>query len=200
MKRRHFLSTMLSHSGLAAAFLAATGCGTLMHPERRGQRHSNQIDWKVVALNGLGLLLFFIPGVIAFAVDFYTGAIYLPARHGHANHTESPANRPQDSSHANVSQSSGSDRSTMISPMIAPFGATRPSAKPLGFHKISVPSDQLHLRSIEQIVSAHVGQSVSLQEDSRVSELATIDDFDAQIRTHQSDQRFGHSLRKFLAV
>ena len=27
----------------------------------------------------LGLLLFFLPGVIAFAVDFTTGAIYLPA-------------------------------------------------------------------------------------------------------------------------
>jgi hypothetical protein len=196
MKRRHFLSTMLSHSGLAAAFMAATGCGTLMHPERRGQRHSNQIDWKVVALNGLGLILFFIPGVIAFAVDFYTGAIYLPARHGHATHIESPANRPQDSSHANVSPSSGFDRSAMI----APFGATRPSATPLGFHKISVPPDQLNLRSIEQIVSAHVGQSVSLQEDSRVSELAAIEDFDAQTRNHQSDQRFGHSLRKFLSV
>jgi hypothetical protein len=30
------------------------------------------------ALDGIGLLLFFIPGVIAFAVDFATGAIYLP--------------------------------------------------------------------------------------------------------------------------
>lgn len=31
-----------------------------------------------MALDTLGLLLFFIPGVIAFAVDFTTGAIYLP--------------------------------------------------------------------------------------------------------------------------
>ena len=29
-------------------------------------------------LDGIGLLLFIIPGVIAFAVDFSTGAIYLP--------------------------------------------------------------------------------------------------------------------------
>jgi len=200
MKRRHFMSVMLSHSGLGAAFLAATGCGTLMHPERRNQRHSNQIDWKVVALNGLGLLLFFIPGVIAFAVDFYTGAIYLPARHGHAANLESPANHPQDSSQASVSQASGFDRSAMIAPMIAPFGATQPASSPLGFHKISVPRDQLHLRSIEQIVSAHVGQPVLLQEDSRVSELSAIEAFDAQIRQHQSNQRFGHSLRKFVSV
>jgi len=196
MKRRHFMSVMLSHSGLGAAFLAATGCGTLMHPERRNQRHSNQIDWKVVALNGLGLLLFFIPGVIAFAVDFYTGAIYLPARHGHAASIESPANHPQESSQAGVSRSSEYDRSAMI----APFGATRPATSSPGFHKISIARDQLHLRSIEQIVSAHVGQPVLLQEDSRVSELAGIEAFDAQIRQHHSDQRFGHSLRKFLSV
>jgi hypothetical protein len=32
-----------------------------------------------VALDGVGLLLFLVPGVIAFAVDFATGAIYLPS-------------------------------------------------------------------------------------------------------------------------
>jgi hypothetical protein len=32
----------------------------------------------VVALDAVGLLLFFIPGVIAFAVDFSNGTIYLP--------------------------------------------------------------------------------------------------------------------------
>jgi hypothetical protein len=36
------------------------------------------MDWSVFALDAVGLLLFFIPGVIAFAVDFSTGAIYLP--------------------------------------------------------------------------------------------------------------------------
>lgn len=36
------------------------------------------IDWKIAALDGLGLLFFFIPGVIAFAVDFHNGTIYLP--------------------------------------------------------------------------------------------------------------------------
>lgn len=55
-----------------------TGCGTLLHPERRGQR-TGDLDWKIVALDGLGLMLFFVPGVIAFAVDFATGAIFLPA-------------------------------------------------------------------------------------------------------------------------
>lgn len=54
-----------------------TGCGTIIYPERRGQP-SGPIDWKVVALDGIFLLLFVIPGVIAFGVDFATGAIYLP--------------------------------------------------------------------------------------------------------------------------
>jgi hypothetical protein len=50
-----------------------------MHPERRNQPPGGGIDWSVFALDAVGLLLFFIPGVIAFAVDFTTGAIYLPA-------------------------------------------------------------------------------------------------------------------------
>lgn len=53
------------------------GCGTILHPERKGQP-AGPIDWKVAALDGLGLLFFFIPGVIAFAVDFNNGTIYLP--------------------------------------------------------------------------------------------------------------------------
>ena len=52
-------------------------CGTLFYPERRGQEQG-RIDPAVAILDGLGLLLFIIPGVIAFAVDFSTGAIYLP--------------------------------------------------------------------------------------------------------------------------
>src|SRR5215475_12594165 len=55
-----------------------TGCGMILHPERRGQPPGGSLDWSVVALDTLGLVLFFIPGVIAFAVDFSTGAIYLP--------------------------------------------------------------------------------------------------------------------------
>jgi hypothetical protein len=55
----------------------AVGCGTILHPERRGQP-AGTLDPGVVLLDGLGLLLFLVPGVIAFAVDFATGAIYLP--------------------------------------------------------------------------------------------------------------------------
>lgn len=54
-----------------------SGCGTLLYPERRGQI-SGQIDPLVAVLNGVGILFFVVPGLIAFAIDFTTGAIYLP--------------------------------------------------------------------------------------------------------------------------
>ncbi|MFA5059199.1 MAG: hypothetical protein WC676_01030 [Candidatus Omnitrophota bacterium] len=53
------------------------GCGTILYPERRGQR-AGHIDAGVVLLDGIGLLFGIIPGVIAFAVDFSNGTIYLP--------------------------------------------------------------------------------------------------------------------------
>ena len=60
-------------------FLAVqtAACGTILYPERRGQP-AGRLDAGVVALDAVGLLLFLIPGVIAFAVDFSTGTIYLP--------------------------------------------------------------------------------------------------------------------------
>jgi len=62
----------------ASLALSLTSCGTLLYPERRGQP-IGRLDLGVVALDGVGLLLFFVPGVVAFAVDFATGAIFLPS-------------------------------------------------------------------------------------------------------------------------
>ncbi len=53
------------------------GCGTIIYPERKGQK-AGHIDAGVAILDGIGLLLFIIPGIIAFAVDFNNGTIYLP--------------------------------------------------------------------------------------------------------------------------
>ncbi len=66
---------------LAALLLQSSGCGTLIYPERRGQ-NGGQIDPAVAILNGVGVIVFVIPGLIAFAVDFATGAIYLPPGKG----------------------------------------------------------------------------------------------------------------------
>lgn len=55
----------------------AASCGYFMHPTRRGQT-GGEIDWTVFALDAIGLVFFIIPGLIAFAVDFGAGTIYLP--------------------------------------------------------------------------------------------------------------------------
>ena len=54
-----------------------SGCGLLLYPERRGQP-LGRLDWTVVALDTIGLCFFFVPGLIAFAVDFATGTLFLP--------------------------------------------------------------------------------------------------------------------------
>ncbi len=78
------LSTCFSTSLVIIFTLQMTACGTLIYPERRGQK-TGRIDSGVAILNGVGLLFFIVPGVIAFAVDFATGAIYLPPGQGKTN-------------------------------------------------------------------------------------------------------------------
>lgn len=64
---------------IGASVIAISGCGTLFYPERKGQL-SGDIDPAVAVANGVGLLFFIVPGVIAYAVDFSNGTIYLPSR------------------------------------------------------------------------------------------------------------------------
>jgi uncharacterized protein (UPF0333 family) len=81
-------TTKKSFTSIAVPFLAFTmivnlaSCGTILYPERQGQK-AGQIDPAVAILDGVGLLFFIIPGVIAFAVDFNNHTIYLP--HGHSS-------------------------------------------------------------------------------------------------------------------
>lgn len=55
----------------------SVGCGVLLYPERQGQS-GGKIDPVVAILDGIGLLLYLIPGLVAFAIDFHQGTIYLP--------------------------------------------------------------------------------------------------------------------------
>ena len=75
--KKHTIHTAVT-TLLASLVLQLAACGTLMYPERRGQK-SGEIDVKVAVLDGIGLLFCIIPGVVAYVVDFSTGAIYLPA-------------------------------------------------------------------------------------------------------------------------
>lgn len=71
------LDNTMRASVCAVLAVQLIGCGTIFYPERRGQR-AGHIDVGVALLDGIGLLLFIIPGVIAYAVDFSNGTIYLP--------------------------------------------------------------------------------------------------------------------------
>jgi len=58
--------------------LPLQSCGTIMYSERQKEPHSGKLDPNILILDGIGLLFFILPGIVAFGVDFYTGAIYLP--------------------------------------------------------------------------------------------------------------------------
>ncbi|WP_407312545.1 polyribonucleotide nucleotidyltransferase [Pseudomonas sp. nanlin1] len=62
---------------VATLLTQLTACGTLFFPDRRGQIEG-KIDPVVAALDAIGILFYVLPGLIAFGVDFATGAIYLP--------------------------------------------------------------------------------------------------------------------------
>jgi hypothetical protein len=78
MLRRPFVKRLCAVALCAAVAVNSSSCGTILHPDRVGQPRCGRIDPGVAILDGIGLLLFFFPGAIAFAVDFYTGAIFLP--------------------------------------------------------------------------------------------------------------------------
>ena len=79
---------------LICILLTIWGCGTLLYPERRGQS-KGRVDPAVAVLDGLGCILFLVPGIVAFIVDFRTGAIYLPRGKSelHPDKTEQPSLR-----------------------------------------------------------------------------------------------------------
>lgn len=74
---------------VAAMTLQTTSCGLILHPERQGQT-SGKIDPGVAILDAAGLIVFIIPGLIAFGVDFLTGCIYLPGGSRASNDEAAP--------------------------------------------------------------------------------------------------------------
>ena len=71
------LDNTMRASVCAVLAVQLIGCGTIFYPERKGQR-SGHIDVSVALLDGIGLFFFLVPGIIAYAVDFSNGTIYLP--------------------------------------------------------------------------------------------------------------------------
>ena len=58
--------------------LPFTSCGTLFFQQRPNKPNSGKLDPNILILDGLGLFFWIIPGLVAYIVDFSTGAIYLP--------------------------------------------------------------------------------------------------------------------------
>ena len=54
-----------------------TGCGTMLYPERQGQK-SGSVDVGVAVLDAIWFIPFIVPGIIAYVIDFSNGTIYLP--------------------------------------------------------------------------------------------------------------------------
>ena len=83
----------LKYKKLLAAMLVScilsntAGCGVLLYPERQGQK-GGDIDVQVALLNGIGLVFFLVPGLVAFAIDFHQGTIYLPNTYGYLPNTD----------------------------------------------------------------------------------------------------------------
>ena len=72
------ISSRVTGGLLVATLLTQlTACGTLFYPDRRGQIEG-KVDPVIVALDAVGILFYVIPGLIAFGLDFASGAIYLP--------------------------------------------------------------------------------------------------------------------------
>src|SRR5262245_44673735 len=194
MLRRAFLSRLAGwgiQSGVAGC---TVGCGTLFHSERCGRPHGGRIDWAVVALDGLGLILFFIPGVIAFVVDFSTGAIYLPETEmpypeyapTWAEPVPTPAYAPPVAVPAVESPSE---------PMLAPAAALHVPARhrrePAGLKRVLVARNELGRQRIEQVVANHAGCPIWLHNaDTRISRLPGLDRFANQWRQHDANRNF----------
>ena len=61
---------------LVALTVSFSSCGFLLYPERKGST-SGRIDPAVLIMDCAWLFVFVVPGVVALAVDFATGCIYM---------------------------------------------------------------------------------------------------------------------------
>jgi hypothetical protein len=134
---------------------AATGCGTLMHPERVGQTRRGNVDWTVVGLDAIGLCFFFLPGIIAFAVDFGNGAMFFPAE------SDAPAT------------------ATGPPPQVQPASTTQAAAEaPPELRSVPLPPGKLTLADLAMIASRETGRRIELEQGTFETEpMESLDDF-----------------------
>ena len=93
---------------VALLSLQLVACGTVLYPERQGQGKHGRLDPAVLLLDGALLIAFVIPGLVAYAVDFHTGAIYLPGSR-QASHVLPEGQRTLAGAQALLSELSGTE-------------------------------------------------------------------------------------------
>ena len=90
--KKIFKTRMVNWVVLAAFIIAATGCGYMLHPERRHAKLSNEVDGEIVLFDCLWLIAGVIPGVVALVVDGVNGTWYYTEDEWKAIHSESSMN------------------------------------------------------------------------------------------------------------
>lgn len=199
MLRREFLSRVVGWGFPSGIACSAVGCGTLLHSERCGRPHGGRIDWKVAALDGLGLILFFIPGVIAFVVDLSTGAIYLPeqgiSKYAPPPQEIAPALSNQPPAAVPIIESLSHSVSAPMDGQPLPAGQI---LEPAELKRVFAVREELGPQRIEQVVTHHVGRPVSLSNsDTRISRLPHLDRFANQRLKHHTNKHFGFPVKTF---
>lgn len=196
MRRRYFLVQATA----GAMTCLATGCGTLLHKERINRPQSRDLDWRIVAFNGLGLAFFFVPGIIAFVVDFHTGAIYLPPDYA-ANRLGAVTPTPLEEGTTapptgHLAQKNGPDLPQPATPSPAPLHVVAGGAVQL--HKVAIKGERIDQAEIERRIGDYAGHPIRLDAPTvRVSPMKQLEDFSTHRYQHDTDPSFGMSVRRF---
>ncbi|HTJ41608.1 MAG TPA: hypothetical protein VL463_05905 [Kofleriaceae bacterium] len=72
----HRLLCAIAATALLAGTVPSTGCGYILHPERRGN-HGGTVDGGVLVMDLLWLIPGVVPGVVFLIVDTTSGAMYV---------------------------------------------------------------------------------------------------------------------------
>lgn len=172
-----------------ALAVESASCGTVIHPERCGRPHSGALDPSIVVLDGLGVLVFLVPGVVAFIVDFSTGAIWLPDQHfspyvpvpvpppGAYPAYPPPMVYPPGA----VGPPPGASPPPQPLTSLEPPAVFRASSRPLT--RIDAGGEKLTNERIEAIIRARTGQTIKLDApDVRVIRADNFDDASTKLR------------------
>ena len=176
-----------------AALRAAGPCFT---QNARAGRTAARLTGRSPRLDALGLLLFFVPGVVAFVVDFSTGAIYLPLEPSYPEYEVYPQQARRGSWQEVPSQHARILWPTDASSMAQ--GQPQPVWQKSGLKRIAIPREQLQQQRIEQVATHYVGRQVALDDgQTRLSVLPCIGQYDEQTSRHRSDRNFGFTVQSF---